>query len=93
MITKNMSNIGRDTSTPTVKGKKIYDVPGDSMSDIQGSNVEVLHTLQETDSIQLIAINVEIDDNTGTHLYRIFIDTDGKIAPISKTGGPEHDVY
>lgn len=35
---KNMPNIGRDTDTLTVKGKKIFDVPGDRMPGIGGSD-------------------------------------------------------
>ena len=94
---KNMPNIGRDTDTLTVKGKKIYDVPGDSMPDIQGSGVRgFTYTTGNGQYTTYQNPNVEIDDDTGKPIYTgPFLDVDDKIAPQvqSKTGGPEHDVW
>ena len=90
---KNMPNIGRDTDTLTVKGKEIYDVPGDEQPGIGGSDTARGFTYSTGDGQYTTYQNpnVEIDD------YGYQLDTaptvgwDNKIKPTvqnPKTGKP-----
>ena len=61
-----LHNIGRDTSALTVKGKKIYDVPGDEKATIQGSAVRgFTYTTGDGQYTTYQNPNVEIDKDTG----------------------------
>ena len=93
---ENMPNIGRDTETLTVKGDTIYDVPGDSMPGIKGSDVRgFTYSTGDGQYTTYQNPNVEIDPFTGYTIDTApVIDFDNKVKPIRQNpdGTPGVDI-
>ena len=90
---KNMPNIGRDTDTLTVKGKKIYDVPGDEQPGIGGSATSRGYTYTTGDGQYTTYANPNVEkDQYGYQLQAPpVVDFDSTIKPTvqhPKTGQP-----